>query len=129
MLGLERIGQVGAACEFRDPSRSMVVRGAHPEWVLLAAAEVIGNLARLQSEALVAELAALRDLGAVGSAEIAAARISHRARFDTSPRCNIAIGPRAYFWSSPDAPGLKPDAVALRPLTLGPAMLAAAPSR
>ena len=129
MLGLGRIGQDGAGYEYRDPGRSLVVRGTHPEWVLLAAAEVIGHLSRCQSDALVAELAALRDLGAVGPAEISAARIAHRARFDTSPRCSIALGLVDYFWSSPDVPGLKPDAMAVLPLTLGPAMLVAAPTR
>lgn len=125
MLEMGRIGQVDGQYEFRDPSRSLVVRGPHPEWVLQAAAEVIGNVARLESGGVIAELTALRDLGAVDHTEMTAARIQHRDRFAISPRCNVALGSLHYFWSCPDAPGLKPDAVPARPLMLGPQMLAA----
>jgi len=123
MLEMGRIGQVDGQYEFRDPSRGLVVRGPHPEWVLQAAAEVIGNLVRLESDGLLAELTAMRDLGAVDHAEMTATHREHRERFAISPRCNVALGPARYFWSCPDAPGLKPDAVAATPLILAPQML------
>lgn len=127
MLETGRIGHVEGQYEYRDPSRGLVVRGPHPEWVLQAAAEVIGNLARLESDGLLAELTAMRALGAVDQAEMTAAHAEHRQRFGLSPRCHVALGPVHYFWSSPDGPALKDDTVAVAPLILGPQMLVPAP--
>ena len=125
MSEIGRICQVNGQYEFRDPSRSLVVRGAHPEWVLQAAAEVIGNVSRLEAESLVEELAAMQGLGAVDQAEVRAARIACRQRFDTGPRCHVSLGPVDYFWASREGPSLKPDEIAATPLTLGPDMLVA----
>ena len=127
MLEIGRIGQVNGQYEFRDASRSLIVRGAHPEWVLQAAAEVIGNFSRLEGESLVEELAVMQTLGAVDQAELTAARIEHRQRFDISPRCHVSLGTVDYFWAAQEGPRLKPDEIAVTPLTLGPDLLVARP--
>lgn len=123
MLEIGRIGLVNGKYEFRDPSRSLIVRGAHPEWVLQAAAEVIGNFSRLEAESLVEELTVMQGLGAVDQAELVAARVEYRDRFEISPRCNLSLGPVEYLWASQDSPGLKPNETTATPLTLGPDML------
>ena len=101
-------GQDDGQYEFRDPSRGLIIRGTHPEWVLQAAAEVIGTFSRLAAESLVDELAALHSLGSVRSAELAAARAEKRRRFDIRPRCSVVHGAVEYFWTSGDDPAPKP---------------------
>lgn len=127
MVGIGRLTQVDGVYEFRDPGRSLIVRGAHLEWVLLAAAEIIGDSSRLEGAALVDELTAMVPLGAADAAELAAARVEHRQRFDISPRCGVAFGTVDYVWTAPEGPRLKPDEFAPRPLTLGPEMLVTRP--
>ncbi|MEO1363857.1 MAG: hypothetical protein AAFU86_08800, partial [Pseudomonadota bacterium] len=59
---MNEIGQLSESdgqYEFRDPTRNLIVRGEHPEWVLQAAAEVIGNTAKLEAESVVEELTAM----------------------------------------------------------------------
>jgi hypothetical protein len=127
MMEIGRLGQSDGACEFRDPSRSLIIRGTHPEWVLQAAAEIIGDFSRLEGESLVAELTALLPLGAADPAELAAARADQRERFATSPRCSVSFGIVNYLWAASEGPGLKPDELTVRPLTLAPDMLVAHP--
>jgi len=91
--------------EFRDASRGLIIRGTHPEWVLQAAAEVIGNFSRLAAESLVEELTALQSLGVATSADLAAAKADRRRRFDVRPRCSVTLGPVEYFWTTADTPG------------------------
>lgn len=111
------------AYEFRDSSRSLIIRGAHPEWVLQAAAEIIGDYARLQAESLIDELTVMHRMGAANLAELTGARADQRRRFDLSPRCSISFGPVDYVWTAVEGPQLKPDMVVPRPLNLGPDML------
>lgn len=126
-MDIARLTQIDGHYEFRDPSRSLLVRGAQPEWVLQAAAEVIGNFSRIQAESLVAELTALHTLGAADHADLAAARAEYRQRFDHSPRCSITLGMVDYIWASAEGPRVRPDEMAVPPLTLGPDMLVARP--
>jgi hypothetical protein len=105
--------------EFRDASRGLIIRGTHPEWVLQAAAEVIGSFSRLAAESLVDELTALQSLGAATAADLAAAKAERRRRFDVKPRCSVTLGTAEYFWTTSDAPS---PASAPKPLTLLPEM-------
>ena len=128
MVGIGKLSQVDGVYEFRDPSRSLIVRGAYLEWVLLAAAEIIGDSSRLEGEAMVDELTAMVPLGAADAGELAAARVEHRQRFDINPRCGVAFGTVDYVWSAAEGPRLKPDEPSPRPLNLGPDMLGTRPS-
>lgn len=125
MMTMRHLGPEHGQYEFRDSSRSLVIRGEHPEWVLQAAAEIIGNCARLESESLVEELTVLHRLGAANLAELTGARVLQRRRFDLSPRCSVSLGPVDYLWASPAGPGLRPEETVQPPLRLGPEMLVA----
>ena len=128
MIRLDRLSGVEGRFEFRDTSRSLTVRGAHPEWVLQAAAEVISSFSRIEAECLVQELVAMHALGAVGQTELTQARIDFRQRFASLPSCFIRVGSVDYFWTLDKVPRLKPDRVPVLPLRLGPEMLVPPPS-
>ncbi|MEL6838803.1 MAG: hypothetical protein AAFP85_05890 [Pseudomonadota bacterium] len=86
--------------EFRDPSRSLVVRGEHPEWVLLAAAEVIGNTAKLEAESIVEELNAMVEFEAAEPIEVDSAKYALKERFDLIPQCIVTVGKLDYKWAA-----------------------------
>jgi hypothetical protein len=123
MMTMRQIADEDGQYEFRDSSRSLIIRGGHPEWVLQAAAEVIGNYARLETESLVEELTVMHRMGAANLTELTGIRALQRRRFDLSPRCSVSLGTVDYIWASSEAPGLRPDVVAPKPLKLGPEML------
>lgn len=88
--------------EFREPSRSLIIRGEHPEWVLMAAAEVIGNTARLEAESMVEELNAMVEFDAVEPIEVDSARYAMKERFELIPQCIVTVGKMDYKWASPE---------------------------
>ncbi len=93
---LENEGQY----EFRDPSRNLVVRGEHPEWVLTAAAEVIGNTSKLEAESLVEELSTMVEFEAATEIEVDAAKYALKERFEIVPQCLVTLGRIDYKWAS-----------------------------
>ena len=102
---MNEIGQlleVDGQYEFRDPTRSLIVRGDHPEWVLQAAAEVIGHTARLESESLVDELTTLVEFEAAAPIDVDAAKYAFKERFEIVPQCLVTVGKIAYRWASPE---------------------------
>ncbi len=61
---MDEIGQlkeIDGRFEFRHNGLGLVVRGDHPEWVLMAASEIISNTAKIESEAEVESLEALSE--------------------------------------------------------------------
>ena len=59
---MKQIGQLIEAdgrYEFRLDQKGLIVRGDHPEWVMMAASEVLGQTERLEFESRVDELEAL----------------------------------------------------------------------
>lgn len=102
---MNQIGQLLEAdgqFEFRDPSRSLIVRGEHPEWVLMAAAEMIGNTSRLEAESLIDEMKALIEFEAAEQIEIDAANYALRERFEIVPQCIVTMGKIDYKWAAPE---------------------------
>ena len=95
--------------EFRDPGRSLVVRGDHPEWVLLAAAEVIGNTARLEAESVVEELNAMVEFEAVEPIEVDSAKYAMKERFDLIPQCIVTVGKMDYKWAAAEGRAQKQE--------------------
>lgn len=93
---LEKDGQY----EFRDPSRSLVVRGEHPEWVLSAAAEVIANTSKLEAESLIEELSTMVEFEAATEIEVDAAKYALKERFEIVPQCLVTLGRIDYKWAS-----------------------------
>ncbi len=102
---MNQIGQLLKAdgqYEFRDASRSLVVRGEHPEWVLMAAAEMIGNTSRLEAESLIDEMTALLEFDAADPIEIDAEKYALKERFEIVPQCIVTMGRIDYKWAAPE---------------------------
>jgi hypothetical protein len=100
---MNKIGQLRQAdgqYEFRDTSRNMIVRGEHPEWVLQAAAEVIGNTAKLEAESVVDELTAMIEFEAAEPMELDSAKYAMKERFDLIPQCIVSLGKMDYRWAA-----------------------------
>lgn len=122
-MTIRRLDGGGDPYEFRDASRSLIIRGEHPEWVLQAAAEIIGTYSRLEGESLVDELTVMHQLGAANLAELNGALADQRRRFDVSPRCSISLGTVDYIWATVESPRLSAEVTAPKPLQLNPDMM------
>jgi len=108
MNELGRLSESDGQYEFRDPGRKLLVRGGHPEWVLMAAAEVISNTARLEAEGLVDELSAMLEFDAAEPVEVDAARYSLQERFEIIPQCIVSLGTLDYRWAASEGRAMKP---------------------
>ena len=102
MNEIGRLSESDGQYEFREPSRSLIVRGDHPEWVLLAAAEVIGNTAKLEAESVIEELNAMVEFEAVEVIEVDSAKYAMKERFDLIPQCIVTVGKMDYKWAAPE---------------------------
>jgi len=116
MSEIGRLSQADGQYEFRDPSRNLIVRGGHPEWVLLAAAEVIGNTARLEAESLVEELSAMLEFEAAAPIEVDSAKFTLKERFDMIPQCIVSLGTMDYKWAASEGRAMKPEEFGNQPL-------------
>jgi hypothetical protein len=116
MTEIGRLCEADGQYEFRDPSRNLIVRGGHPEWVLLAAAEVIGNTARHEAESLVDELSAMLEFDAAQPIEIDSAKFSLKERFDLVPQCIVSLGTMDYKWAAAEGREQKPQEFGKHPL-------------
>lgn len=100
---MDEIGQlkeVDGRYEFRHAGLGLVVRGDHPEWVLMAAAEVISNTAKIEGEAEMDSLTALAEFDEVNSIEVDSAKFAYKQRFDTIPQCIVSLGKIDYKWAT-----------------------------
>ena len=95
--------------EFRDPSRNLIVRGDHPEWVLLAAAEVMGNTAKLEAESVVDELNAMVEFEVVEPIEVDSAKFALKERFELIPQCIVTLGRMDYKWAAAEGRAKKKE--------------------
>ena len=91
----------GDGCfEFRLDSHGLVVRGDHPEWVLLAVSEVLGKSAKREAESRVIELESLIEFEAATACELDSARLAVRDRFSRVPQCSVTVGRIDYNWAA-----------------------------
>lgn len=100
---MDDIGQmkeVDGRFEFRHDGLGLVVRGDHPEWVLMAAAEIISNTAKIEGEAELESLAALAEFDEVSSIEVDSAKFAFNQRFETIPQCIVSLGKIDYKWAT-----------------------------
>jgi len=116
MHEIGRLSQADGQYEFRDPSRNLIVRGGHPEWVLLAAAEVIGNTAKLEAESLVEELSAMLEFEAAEPIDIDSAKFSFKERFELIPQCIVSLCTMDYKWAASEGRAQKPQEYGKHPL-------------
>ena len=101
---MTQIGQLIEAdgrYEFRIDGQGLIVRGDHPEWVLLAASEVLGKTAKLEAESKVFELESLVEFEAASEIEVDAAKVEMKDRFETIPQCIVTMGRLDYRWAAP----------------------------
>ena len=117
MSEIGRLSQADGQYEFRDPSRNLIVRGGHPEWVLMAAAEVIGNTARLEAESLVDELSAMLEFKAAEPIEVDSAKFSLKERFELIPQCIVSLGTMDYKWAASEGRARKPAEFGKHPIS------------
>ena len=116
---MNQIGQLSEAdgqLEYRDQSRGLIIRGEHPEWVLQAAAEVIGNTARLEAESVVEELSAMLEFEAVEAIEVDSAKYALKERFELIPQCIVSLGKMDYKWAAAEGRAQKPEEFGSQPL-------------
>ncbi len=100
---MDEIGQmkeVDGRFEFRHDGLGLVVRGDHPEWVLMAAAEIISNTAKIECEAELESLTALAEFEEASSIEVDSAKFAFKQRFDTIPQCIVSLGKIDYKWAT-----------------------------
>ena len=113
MNEIGRLSESDGQYEFREPGRSLIVRGEHPEWVLLAAAEVIGNTAKLEAASVLEGLTAMVEVEAV---EVDSAKYAMKERFDLIPQCIVTVGKMDYKWAAPEGRAKKQDEFGDQPL-------------
>lgn len=116
---MNQIGQLSEAdgqYEYRDPTRGLIIRGEHPEWVLQAAAEVIGNTARLEAESVVEELTAMLEFEAAEEIEVDSAKYALKERFELVPQCIVSLGKMDYKWAAAEGRAQKPEEFGSQPL-------------
>ncbi|MEM1431042.1 MAG: hypothetical protein AAGG09_16415 [Pseudomonadota bacterium] len=89
--------------EFRCARSGLVVRGDYVEWVLAAAAEMLGDMARHDADGKIEEMETLVEFGECTPTEVDGARWAHKARFEIVPQCSVTMGKTEYRWVAPDA--------------------------
>jgi hypothetical protein len=99
----------GRRFELTFPEYGLTVRGPYVEWVLEAAAEIIGKMEQTKAESTVEEMQMLKEFGdsATSDLEIEAAKYEQSLRFETVPQCVITMNEMDYRWVS--KVGRKPD--------------------
>jgi len=92
---------VNGRYEFSCPSLDLFVRGAQPEWVLEAGADMIAQSEKLRMQGLIDELSVLRDLGDATDVEVEIAGFETNSRFEAVPQCVVSLGVHDFRWVSP----------------------------
>jgi len=103
ILGMEDIGflrEQDGRFEFHYEALGLVIRGTFAEWVLEAAAEVIGQTEKLQTEGRIDELATLCEFGEASELEVDSIKYDAKARFEVIPQCVVTMGTMDYKWIS-----------------------------
>jgi hypothetical protein len=94
----------GRRFELTFPEYGLTVRGPYAEWVLEAAAEIIGKLERTKAESAVEELNMLKDFGDenVSDLDVESTKYEQTLRFETVPQCVVTMNDMDYRWVSRD---------------------------
>jgi len=103
METIAKLTEENGRLEFRCARTGLVVRGDYAEWVLSAAAEMLGTMARRDMEGQIEEAETLVEFGEMSAVEADAAKWAHKARFEIVPQCTITMGSTEYRWVAPDA--------------------------
>lgn len=98
---MKEIGQLTESdgrYEFRIPEMSLVVRGDHPEWVIMAVGEVIANTAKMEQEGRIDELQMLVEFEEATEIEVDSEKFAMQQRFEVIPQCVVTMGRLDYRW-------------------------------
>ncbi|MEM6932170.1 MAG: hypothetical protein AAF526_01155 [Pseudomonadota bacterium] len=102
---MDDVGQLsrdGGLYEFWFAEMRLKVRGTHPEWVLAAAAEIIGDTERLRVEGEIEQLEVLVQMDEADEMDVDDARFAAEERFGAVPQCSITLGDVDYRWVGPE---------------------------
>lgn len=88
--------------EFSYPELNLKIQGAHAEWVLEAAAEVIRQTEKLRNDGAAEEMEMLLEFGEGSETELESLKYDINARFEAVPQCIVTMGAIDYRWVSPD---------------------------
>ncbi|MEL6335899.1 MAG: hypothetical protein AAFQ88_04545 [Pseudomonadota bacterium] len=108
-----RLTKTGERYEFRFEELGLSITGAHPEWVLSAAAEIIQDVERLKVAGRIEELTMLSEMGEADEMDVEDVRFAAEDRFETMPHCLVSMGDTDYRWVAPD--GRKGEDVKRKP--------------
>jgi hypothetical protein len=102
----------GRRFELSFPEYALTIRGPYVEWLLEAAAEIIGKFERTKAEGTVEEMKMLKEFGdsTTTDTEIEAAKYEQVTRFETVPQCVVTMNEMDYRWVSKE--GRKGDEIA-----------------
>ncbi|MEM6487444.1 MAG: hypothetical protein AAF677_04110 [Pseudomonadota bacterium] len=90
----------GGRYEFSFEELKLTVRGAHPEWVLTAAAEIIADTEKLRLQGKLDELSMLVEMGEADEMDVDDANYAVEGRFQALPQCSVVLGDTDYRWVS-----------------------------
>ncbi|MEM9707918.1 MAG: hypothetical protein AAF871_03945 [Pseudomonadota bacterium] len=102
MQNLGQLSEADGRYEFRCPEMSLVVRGDHPEWVLLAAYEILATTAKNESDSKIDELKTLQEFEEATEMDIFAEESAAKERFEIIPQCVVQMGRMDYKWTAAD---------------------------
>ncbi|MEO0820310.1 MAG: hypothetical protein AAF074_07780 [Pseudomonadota bacterium] len=95
-----RLRKLGERYEFEFAELNLIVRGTHPEWVLEAAAEIIGDTEKLRCEGKIEQLSMLSEMGEADELDVDDAQFEAEQRFENVPQCLVSLGSTDYRWVS-----------------------------
>lgn len=102
MDDIGRLTKANGRYEFSFEELNLVVRGAHAEWVLEAATEIIKEVVQAEVEGQTSEIEALMEFGEADEIELDIALQDHKARFEVMPQCMVSMGDMDYRWIAPE---------------------------
>ncbi|MEM6413388.1 MAG: hypothetical protein AAF720_01885 [Pseudomonadota bacterium] len=96
---LAQLRMVANRFELTYPEYDLVIRGPYAEWVLEAAAEVVGRTEMLQTSGSIEELELLSEFDeSLDTTEIDSLKYEAKTRFKAVPQCIVSMGENDYRW-------------------------------
>lgn len=102
MDDIGRLIKADGRYEFSFDELNLVVRGAHAEWVLEAAIEIIKETALAEIEGKANEIEALMEFGEADEMDLDILKHDQQARFEIMPQCLVSMGNMDYRWIAPE---------------------------
>lgn len=102
MDDIGRLRKANGRYEFSFDELNLVVRGAHAEWVLEAATEIITKAHLANMEGQISEIEALMEMGEAEEIELDILKDEQKSRFERMPQCVVSMGDMDYRWVAPD---------------------------